>query len=99
MAPLGDGTDSGCTSSVLDAELRCAETQSVATRGRPTVRSMAVDLTQLTQTEQAVADTLRGLGAELDNEQKFWWADWTNMIRDTITAMRTGDPVMYEDKK
>lgn len=58
---------------------------------------MAVDLTQLTQTEQAVADTLRGWGAELDNEQKFWWADWTSMIRDTITAMRTGDPVMYED--
>lgn len=73
--------------------------QSVATRGTPTVRSMAVDLTQLTQTEQAVADTLRGWGAGLDNEQKFWWADWTNMIRDTITAMRTGDPVMYEDDK
>ena len=62
-------------------------------------RSMAAGLTQLTSTEQAVADTLRGWGAERDNEQKFWWADWTNMIRDTITAMRPGDPVMYEDDK
>lgn len=78
-------------------DLAVPKPQSVALRGTPTVRSMAVDLTQLTRTEQAVADTLRGWGAELDNEQKFWWADWTNMIRDTITAMRTGDPVMYED--
>lgn len=57
---------------------------------------MAVDLTQLTSREQAVADTLRGWGAELDTEQKFWWADWTNMIRERITAMRTGEPVTYD---
>lgn len=59
---------------------------------------MAVDLTQLTLTEQAPADTLRGWGIELDDE-KLWWADWTNMIRDTITAMRTGEPVTYEDNE
>ena len=52
---------------------------------------------QLTSTERAVADTLCGWGDELDNDQKFWWADWMNLVRDTITAMRTGDPVIYED--
>jgi hypothetical protein len=35
--------------------------------------------------------------AELDVGQKFWWMDWNRMIRDAITAMRTGEPVLYDD--
>lgn len=58
---------------------------------------MVVDLAQLRSTEQAAADTLRGWGIELDDDEKFWCADWTNTIRDAITAMRTGEPVTYED--
>lgn len=53
---------------------------------------MGVNLTTLSPGEEAVAKTLRGWGAELDNEQKFWWADWMGMIRDVVTAMRTGEP-------
>ena len=36
--------------------------------------------------------------AELDAGQKFWWMDWNRMIRDPITAMRTGEPVLYDDE-
>lgn len=36
-------------------------------------------------------------GAELDVGQKFWWMDWNRMIRGAITAMRTGEPVLYDD--
>ena len=46
------------------------------------------------QIEAAVEQTLVGWGAELDAGQKFWWMDWNRMIRDAITAMRTGDPVL-----
>lgn len=38
-----------------------------------------------------------GWGAELDAGQKFWWMDWNRMIRDAITAMRTGEPALYDD--
>lgn len=56
-----------------------------------------VDLTKLSPDEEAVAKTLRGWGAELDNDEKFWWADWSKMIRDVVTAMRTSEPVLYDD--
>ncbi len=49
------------------------------------------------QIEAAVEQTLVGWGAELDVGQKFWWMDWNRMIRDAITAMRTGEPVLYDD--
>jgi len=49
------------------------------------------------QIEAAVEQTLVGWGAELDAGQKFWWMDWNRMIRDAITAMRTGEPVLYDD--
>lgn len=49
------------------------------------------------QIEAAVERTLVGWGAELDAGQKFWWMDWNRMIRDAITAMRTGEPVLYDD--
>jgi len=29
--------------------------------------------------------------------RKFWWGDWTKMIGDAITAVRTGEPVLYPD--
>jgi len=47
------------------------------------------------QIEDALAQTLRGWGAELDDGRKFWWGDWTKMIGDAITAVRTGEPVLY----
>jgi hypothetical protein len=59
---------------------------------------VSVDLTTLSPAEEAVATTLRGWGVELDTDEKFWWADWTNMIRDVVTAMRTGEPVVYDDE-
>ncbi len=49
------------------------------------------------QIEAAVERTLVGWGAELDVGQKFWWMDWNRMIRDVITALRTGEPVVYDD--
>ena len=49
------------------------------------------------QIETAVERTLVGWGAELDVGQKFWWMDWNRMIRDVITALRTGEPVVYDD--
>jgi hypothetical protein len=49
------------------------------------------------QIEAAVEQTLVVWGAELDAGQKFWWMDWNRMIRDAITAMRTGEPVLYDD--
>ena len=49
------------------------------------------------QIEAAVERTLVGWGAELDAGQKFWRMDWNRMIRDAITAMRTGEPVLYDD--
>lgn len=29
----------------------------------------------------------------IDDGRKFWWGDWTKMIGDAITAVRTGEPV------
>lgn len=58
---------------------------------------MLVDLTKLSPAEEAVAKTLSGWGAELDNDEKFWWMNWSMMIRDVVTAMRTGEPVLYDD--
>ena len=49
------------------------------------------------QIEAAVEQTLVGWGAELDAGQKFWWMDWNRVIRDAITALRTGEPVLYDD--
>ena len=49
------------------------------------------------QIEAAVEQTLVGWGAELDAGQKFWWMDWNRLIRDALTAMRTGEPVLYDD--
>ena len=49
------------------------------------------------QIETANERTLVGWGAELDVGQKFWWMDWNRMIRDVITALRTGEPVVYDD--
>ena len=55
--------------------------------------------TELSQAavEAAVAETLRGWAAELYNGQKFWWMDWNRMIRDVLTALRTGEPVVIDD--
>ena len=50
------------------------------------------------QIEAAIQQTLVGWGAELDAGQKFWWMDWNRMIRDVITAQRTGEPVVYDDE-
>jgi len=58
---------------------------------------VSIDLTTLSPAEEAVATTLRGWGAELDTDEKFWWADWMSMIRDVVTTMRTGEPVLYDD--
>ena len=49
------------------------------------------------QIEAAIERTLVGWGAERDVGQKFWWMDWNRMIRDVITALRTGEPVLYDD--
>ena len=49
------------------------------------------------QIEAAIQQTLIGWCAELDTGRKFWWGDWNRMIRDVITAQRTGEPVVYDD--
>ena len=41
--------------------------------------------------------TLRGWAAELYIGQKFWWMDWDRLIRDTLTALRTGESVGIDD--
>lgn len=51
----------------------------------------------LEQMEVAVETTLVHWGGEFDVGAKFWWMDWNRMIRDAITAMRTGEPVLYDD--
>lgn len=62
-----------------------------------------VDVTELAnrpsqeQIEDAVTATLMGWGCEFDLFQKFWWMDWQTMIRDVVTATRTGEAVAYED--
>ena len=47
------------------------------------------------QIEAAVTGTLRDWGRELDDDRKFFWHDWNRMIRDTLTAARTGEVVYY----
>ena len=47
--------------------------------------------------EAAVEETLKGWAAELYTGQKFWWMDWDRLIRDTLTALRTGEPVGIDD--
>lgn len=47
--------------------------------------------------EAAVEETLRGWAAELYTGQKFWWMDWDRLIRDTVTALRTGEAVGIDD--
>ena len=47
--------------------------------------------------EAAVEETLRGWGAELYTGQKFWWMDWNRLVRDLLTALRTGEPVGIDD--
>ena len=49
------------------------------------------------QIEAAVEQTLVGWGAELDVGTKFWWMDWNRMIRDVVSALRTGEAVVYDD--
>ena len=49
------------------------------------------------QIEEALTQTLRGWCAELDDGRKFWWTDWTRMIGDAVTAVRTGEPVLHDD--
>ncbi len=49
------------------------------------------------QIEEALTRTLRGWCAELDDGRKFWWTDWTRMIGDAVTAVRTGEPVLHDD--
>jgi hypothetical protein len=56
-----------------------------------------VQLGELSPVEEAVAATLRGWGDELDPGEKFWLMNWNSMIRDVVSAMRTGEPVLYED--
>lgn len=51
----------------------------------------------LEQMEAAVETTLVHWGGEFDVGVKFWWMDWNRMIRDVLTAMRTGVPVDYGD--
>lgn len=58
---------------------------------------MDVDLKALSSAEEAVAATLRGWGDELDPGEKFWLMNWDFMIRDVVVAMRTGEPVLYDD--
>jgi hypothetical protein len=41
--------------------------------------------------------TLSGWAVELDDGRKFWWADWTKLIGDAITAVRTGERMLYPD--
>ena len=47
--------------------------------------------------EAAVEETLKGWAAELYTGQKFWWMDWDRLILDTLTALRTGEPVGIDD--
>lgn len=35
--------------------------------------------------------------AEFDDGRKFWWTDWRRMIGDAVTAVLTGEPVLYDD--
>lgn len=49
------------------------------------------------QIESAVRTTLIGWGNEFDVGQKFWWGDWTRMMRDVEVALRTGVAVAYDD--
>ena len=58
---------------------------------------MSIEPSELTPTEAAVERTLRGWCAELDTGRKFWWGDWTGIIRDVFVAMRTGEAVRYDD--
>ncbi len=81
-----------------DLGTRWPETQDRLIITLPYLEDVDVNLTELSPGEEAVAKTLRGWGAELDNDQKFWWADWTRMTRDVVTAMRTGEPVLYDDE-
>lgn len=59
---------------------------------------MSTEPNTLTPTEAAVERTLRGWCAELDTGRKFWWGDWTSIIRDVLVAMRTGEAVVYDDE-
>ena len=47
---------------------------------------------------EAVRATLVGWGNELDDGNKVWWAHWSRLIDDVITAVRTGAPVDYDDE-
>ena len=47
--------------------------------------------------ETAVEETLKGWAAELYTGQKFWWMDWDRLICDTLTSLRTGEPVGIDD--
>lgn len=72
------------------------ETQTPPSAPASYLGRMDVNLSELSPAE-AVAATLRGWGDEPDRGEKFWLMDWNNMIRDVIRALRTGEPVLYED--
>jgi hypothetical protein len=73
-------------------ETEVSESATVSYRG-----GVDVNLSELSPAEEAVAATLRGWGDEFDRGEKFWLMGWNNMIRDVIRAIRTGEPVLYED--
>ncbi len=72
---------------------------SILRREVPNVRDMNVQTVPPSpeQQEAAIRTTLLGWCDELYDGQKFWWGDWTRIIEDVITAMRTGTPVDYGD--
>ena len=81
------------------SDKRCTEMQPSPTEAPSYVDVMSSEPSAPSQAQigAAIEQTLVGWGAELDVGQKFWWMDWNRMIRDAITAMRTGEPVLYDD--
>lgn len=92
----------GCTSAqrrrsaLDDAVDRAAETRSALSDADPYVGRMSTSTgtPSQEQIEAAIQQTLVGWCAELDTGRKFWWGGWNRMIRDVITALRTGEPVL-----
>ena len=76
-----------------DLGTRWPETQDRLIITLPYLEDVDVNLTELSPGEEAVAKTLRGWGAELDNDQKFWWADcwWPqNLLTDGQRSLDRG---------
>ena len=81
------------------SDKRCTEMQPSPTEAPSYVDVMSSEQSAPSQAqiEAAIQQTLVGWCAELDTGRKFWWGDWNRMIRDVITAQRTGEPVLYDD--